>query len=241
MKPFRKKSQWTTRSGYKITRVNRSRSKVFLVSNGTSVILVDTGVSRNWRKLRKDLENLGVTHIDLLILTHTHFDHAGNAVRIKEKFGARVAVHSLESAFLEKGFTPLPHGTNLFSDTLVQWADKHLPGQFRYRSCKADILLESRKELNELGFNAYILHTPGHTSGSVSLILDDEIAIVGDCMFGIFRESIFPPFANDVPQMIKSWERLLDTGCSLFMPAHGSPDKRELVKREFERKSAAIS
>jgi hydroxyacylglutathione hydrolase len=241
MNLFLKKSQWTTRSGYKIFRVNRSRSRVYLLSNGTNTVLVDTGVSRNWRKLRKDLENLGITHIDLLILTHTHFDHAGNAIRIKEKYGASVAVHKMESEFLEKGFTPLPRGTNFFSDTLVRWADKRLPGQFRYRSCKPDILLENRKDLSGLGFNAYILHTPGHTAGSVSLIVDDEIAIVGDCMFGIFRESVFPPFANDIPLLIKSWETLLDTGCKLFIPAHGSPDKRELVKREFERKRAAIS
>jgi len=69
----------------------------------------------------------------------------------------------------------------------------------------------------------------------MSLIVDDEIAIVGDAMFGIFPNSIFPPFADNVPVMIKSWRKLLDTKCMLFLPAHGTKNSRRLVDGECNR------
>jgi hydroxyacylglutathione hydrolase len=87
-----------------------------------------------------------------------------------------------------------------------------------------------------MGFNATILHTPGHTPGSMSLIVDGEIALVGDCMFGVFKGSAFPPFALDTRQMIESWGKLLDTGCRLFLPSHGTSDSRELVERDYNKR-----
>ena len=237
MRPFSATSQWFTSGGYRITRVNRSRSKVFLVSTGNSHILVDTGVSRNWRKLRKDLEKLNVVSIKLLVLTHAHFDHAGNALRIREKYGAKIMIHEKEAASLEQGFTPLPAGTNFFTSALIRWVRNKTSHQFRYRSCQADILISGRTELSAYGFNAYILPTPGHTAGSVSLIVDGEIAVAGDSIFGVFRGSVFPPFADDVPELIRSWGKLLETGCRLFIPSHGTPDSRELLQREYRKRT----
>jgi hypothetical protein len=68
------------------------------------------------------------------------------------------------------------------------------------------------------------------------VIVNGELALVGDAMFGVFRNSIFPPFADDVPQMVKSWGKLLDTGCSLFLPSHGSANSRALVEREYTKR-----
>jgi glyoxylase-like metal-dependent hydrolase (beta-lactamase superfamily II) len=56
-----------------------------------------------------------------------------------------------------------------------------------------------------------------------------EIAIVGDAMFGVFRGSVLPPFGDDIGQMIQSWGSLLDTGCSVFLPAH--PSKNHVMLR----------
>ncbi|MBN2339447.1 MAG: Zn-dependent hydrolase, partial [Acidobacteria bacterium] len=95
---------------------------------------------------------------------------------------------------------------------------------------------ESLHDLKDFGLNAYILHTPGHTSGSVSIIVEGEIALVGDAMFGILPGSVFPPFADDPGQLMASWGKLLDTGCSLFLPAHGSAIGRSLLQKEYHRR-----
>jgi glyoxylase-like metal-dependent hydrolase (beta-lactamase superfamily II) len=85
-----------------------------------------------------------------------------------------------------------------------------------------------------------LMHTPGHTKGCLSVIVDNELAIVGDAMFGVFPGSIFPPYGNDVRQMVESWEKLLETSCRLFIPAHGSANKRDRSKCYSRRKQKTI-
>ncbi len=65
------------------------------------------------------------------------------------------------------------------------------------------------------------------------MIVNNEIALVGDAMVGMFKNSIYPPFACDTEQMVESWGKLLETGCSLFLPAHGTENSRELVEKQY--------
>ena len=227
---------WKTKSGYTIILVLAERSNVFLLTNGQNNILIDTGPKRLWNKLDNRLKRLKIRHLDYLILTHSHFDHAGNAKRIKKNYHAKLMVHRIEAPFITSGESIIPDGTNIFTRTLINLFGKSLSSRLRFESCPADILIDSTFELREFGFNAYIWHTPGHTQGSMSIIIDNEIALVGDTMFGIFRGSVFPPYADDVPQMLQSWRKLLETGCSLFIPSHGSANSRALVERDYYKR-----
>jgi glyoxylase-like metal-dependent hydrolase (beta-lactamase superfamily II) len=49
--------------------------------------------------------------------------------------------------------------------------------------------------IGSAGFDAYLLNTPGHSPGSLSVFVGHEIAVVGDAMFGVAPRSVFPPFA----------------------------------------------
>ena len=227
---------WVTTSGYKIIRVLFGRSNVFLLTNGVSHILIDSSIGNQWRKLQKRLNQLNISHLDYLILTHTHFDHAGNARKIKEKYNAKIIVSRSETSNLESGENLSPGGTNFIIRGLVRLIEKSGFLNLKTEPCSSDVLIESPFDLKKLSFNAFILPTPGHTIGSLSIIIDDEIAIVGDAMFGVFKGSIFPPFANDVPQMIKSWELLLATKCSLFLPSHGTANSRKLVQKNHDKR-----
>ncbi len=224
---------WITSGGIRIIRVLSGRSNVFLVTNGTKNILVDTGTGLEWRLLKLRLNNLTVYHIDCLILTHSHFDHAGNAARIRKAFKTPVIVHRKEAQFVASGTSPAPRGTLAFSKAIVKLLSAAGSSIGRYKSCRQDIIVDSVYDLKDFGINAYILHTPGHTAGSLSVIIEDEIAIVGDAMVGIFPGSAFPPFAEDPRQLIISWGKLLDTGCSLFIPSHGSANSRTLVQKDL--------
>jgi glyoxylase-like metal-dependent hydrolase (beta-lactamase superfamily II) len=84
------------------------------------------------------------------------------------------------------------------------------------------------------------MHTPGHTRGSLSIVVDDEIALVGDTMFGVFKGSVFPPYAENAGVMIQSWGKLLDTSCRLFIPSHGTANSRSLVERDFARRRVVV-
>jgi hydroxyacylglutathione hydrolase len=228
---------WQTKSGYTIYWLLAGRSNVLLLSNGRQNILIDSSPAIFRKKLNRRLKTLNINRIDYLILTHTHFDHAGNAAYIKASYGAKVIVHASEAEFLETGYSPLPSGTIFFTKALIGLSRKKKSPIGRYEPCTVDILVDDKFSLSEMGLNAYLLHTPGHSTGSMSLVVDDEIAAVGDAMIGRFRNSVFPPFADDIPELIRSWKKLLDTGCSLFIPSHGSPNSKELVLKDYEKRS----
>lgn len=227
---------WKTKSGYLIIRVLSGRSNVFLLTDGNKNILIDTSVKILWGRLLNNLDKLGINSIDYLVLTHAHFDHVANANRIKNKFGSKVIIQKEDAEYLFVGKNAIFKGTTLITRPLVKAFGKRFLNRFKYDPCEYDLLVDDRFDLKEFGFNAYLMHNPGHTGGSMSFIVDDEIAIVGDAMFGIFHRSVFPPFAVDIAKMIESWGKLLETNCSLFLPSHGSANERLLVEMDYKKR-----
>jgi glyoxylase-like metal-dependent hydrolase (beta-lactamase superfamily II) len=231
-------NSWETKNGYKVLQILSGRSNVFLLTNGEKNILIDTSPKFMWNLLDKRLKTLRISILDLLLITHAHFDHAANSRRLKEKYKASVIVHQSEASYLASGQNTVTSGTNL----LYKYISSHFAGSsfLNYEPCPYDLTVDTTFDLSSYGFNACILHTPGHTKGSMSLVVDDEIAIVGDCMFGVFKSSIFPPVAEDPDEMIRSWGKLLETNCSIFLPSHGSANDRSLVQREFDRRTGKL-
>ncbi|HPM88767.1 MAG TPA: MBL fold metallo-hydrolase [Bacteroidales bacterium] len=230
---------WSTSTGNKVIQILSGRSNVFLLANNQSRILIDTGPGSMWTALQRRLDRLQIRQVDLLILTHSHFDHAANAARIKEKYKARVIIHQTETKYLASGDNILPVGTNIVAKFLVKTIAKQFNSIAGYSPCDYDITFDYSFELTDYGFNGYLVHTPGHTQGSISVIIDNEIALVGDTMFGIFWGTVFPPFASDQNLLIKSWGKLLETRCRLFIPSHGSANKRHLVEKDYSGRISA--
>lgn len=228
--------KWETTGGYKIFQILSGRSNVFILTNGKTNILIDTSVQRSWNRLQKRLDRLDIKSINYLILTHAHFDHAANAKKIKEKYKSQVIIQKEEADYLLNGDNILPKGTTPFTRPIVNIIGRRLISNYRYEPCHPDLLVDMEYSLKDMGFNAYLMHTPGHTIGSMSLIIDNEIALVGDTMFGIFKWSVFPPYAEDKELMIKSWGRLLETSCIEYLPSHGTANSRALVQKNYNRR-----
>lgn len=230
-------NKWETPSGYMIMQILSGRSNVFLLTDGKTNILIDTSTDSYWNKLVDTFDSHNLSKIDYLILTHTHHDHAANAKKVKDKYGAMVIVHKDEALRLFNGEAILPQGTNPFTRTLINLVGKKVESRFDYEPCSYDMEVDSIFSLKNIGFNAYLLHTPGHSSGSISLIIDDKIAIVGDTMFGILKNSVFPPYADNTKELVNSWEKLLSTGCVLFLPSHGSMKSETQLRNEYNKKT----
>jgi hydroxyacylglutathione hydrolase len=232
---------WTTRGGHTVRRLLAGRGNVYLVAGHSGLILVDTGRRNRWPDLERQLEKAGVARLDALVLTHTHFDHAENARRIRDTYGATVVVHESESGFLERGDAPLPAGSAPLTRIFTPRLRRFLAPRFRYDGCPADVTVKDRLDLSPWGFNGYLLHTPGHCRGAVSLVLDDEIALVGDSMVNAGPWSVFPPFADDVAQLLESWKRLLETGCRIFLPGHGTAITQALLEQRYQERRRLVS
>ncbi len=229
-------NRWKTKTGYEVIQVLAGRSNVFVLTNGEKNLLVDTSVSRLRKILQRRLDSLGVETIDYLVLTHAHYDHAANARHIQKKYKAKVIVQRADEPWLSAGDNMLPAGTNLITRTIVNLLGKWLFHLFRYEPCRPDLVVDSQADLKSFGENVYLIHSPGHTPGSMSIIVDDELALVGDTLFGVFRWTVFPPYARDPETMIRSWRKLLQTNCSLFLPSHGTSIQRTLLKKDFEQR-----
>lgn len=222
-----------TKNGFRVCRLISGRSNVFLVSKENKQILVDSSVQRNFKRIYKRLKKMGISKIDYLILTHSHFDHASNAGRIQTQYSAKVIIHQTEANFLSAGENPIPVGTNIITSIILRLMGNFFLLKFRYEPCVADILVNSAFQFQNFDSNISLIHTPGHTMGSMCLIIDDEIAIAGDTIFGIFKKSAFPPFAEDTALLFESWGKLLKTNCRCFLPSHGYAISRYHLKKEY--------
>jgi hydroxyacylglutathione hydrolase len=229
---------WTTKKGTQIYQTSGGRSNTFLISYNNNNILIDTGTKVSWHKLSKKLDDYISTNDSLtcLILTHVHFDHAGNSARIREKYNTKLIVHESEANFLASGINSATRGalpvTKFFYNLI---GGEKLLRKIKFKSSDYDITVQDKYDLKKFGLDAYIIHTPGHSIGSVSIIIDNEIAVVGDTMFGVFKGSVFPPWALDSPLMINSWKKLLDTGCTIFLPGHGTGNSRKLLLDQYNK------
>ncbi len=224
--------KWTTTGGCTIYQVNEGRSNSYLVLDDDVSILIDTGLENSKTGLIKKLDHLlGERSLSYLVLTHTHFDHVGNAAMLKETYKAKVIVQESESENLKRGKTLIPQGTNPLTRFLVK-IGRTIKQFNEYSPVEPDYLAGEKHFLTP---KCYLIHTPGHSKGSMSLIVNDEVALVGDAMVGIFWWSIFPAFADDVPSMITSWNKLLKTGCNIFLPGHGTPDSRKLLEKQYRK------
>lgn len=226
---------WETKKGGRVYRVLTGRSNAYLISTRAGDCLVDTGASISCEKLARNVRRCSGTAPapDLLILTHTHFDHCRSAKSIQEKYGCRIAVSALAAGSAANGYTRIPGGTGLFTNLLSEIGRAIGGSMLGYPPFHPDILLGDGADGQFLDGRIRILPTPGHSADSLSILLDEEIALVGDAMIGVFPTSIIVPFADDIPEVINSWKKLLDTSCSTFLPGHGTEVGRYLLEKEY--------
>ncbi|WP_414469711.1 MBL fold metallo-hydrolase [Methanobacterium sp. ACI-7] len=86
---------------------------------------------------------------------------------------------------------------------------ERLQKHYKYEPAYPDIIIDKNLDLSQSGFHAYIIHTPGHSRGSISVIVDKEVAIIGDTAFGVFPNFAYPPFADNQDIMVESWKNCL--------------------------------
>lgn len=151
--------------------------------------------------------------IKLIVLTHSHFDHAGSAGEIRDLTGARIAIHESERTYVESGGIIIPKGVNFLGKlTLPAF---RIFKEISFQKFKPDILITDKPfSLSMYGIDGSIIHTPGHTMGSISVILNSGDAFVG-CMAhnGLpFRiRPGLPIYAQDIEEIIRNWKVLIDS------------------------------
>lgn len=142
--------------------------------------IIDTGTKSSFDLIKNYLESNGrsIKEIKNLILSHSHPDHIGSALKIKEESKCKVFAHSLEKQWIE--------------NIQLQSSQRPIPGFYNLvdKSVNVDIELFGG-EILELGSNNLkIINSPGHSPGSINIFFKEEnMLFTGDNI----------PITGDIP------------------------------------------
>jgi glyoxylase-like metal-dependent hydrolase (beta-lactamase superfamily II) len=218
-----------------VIQIRLSLSNSFLIL-GERPILVDTGSPKDGKKLLRKLAQHGVQYLTLILHTHGHSDHCGSTRQLKEATSAPTAVHPADAAVMETGRNQATKPTSIGAKLLHWLVNDEFP------PVRPDILLPDKMPLQAFGVDGKVVYTPGHTKGSISVLLSTGEAIVGDLLMGgwlggMFRSGQpgYPYYADDLGQIRASVKRLLDLGATKFFVGHGGPLEAERVSAWLER------
>jgi len=223
-------------SSYKVYRIGLVNVSSYLIYRSGEAILVDCGNSGSEVKILEALKRLGLEPgmLKLLVLTHSHFDHAGSAGRLKELTGCKVMIHRSEADRLSSGFSPFPSGTRWKAKLLVGVGRIFARRMMKYSGAEPDLLVDDLFDLKTYGFPGRVIHTPGHTFGSMVVLMEGGELISGDTLFGVENKQHFPPFAEDRGALVRSWEKIRTLQVKTFYPAHGRHFSVESFLGEYE-------
>ncbi len=166
-------------------------------------LLVDTGSGMFFQEAKKTLEK-DLLGIKTIVNTHSHFNHCGANKKFRDWLKAEIACHEYDKKAVENGGS--------------------LAGRFGEtpRIVTVDRTLRDGSMIRTVNFSFAVVHTPGHSPGSICLYdKDKRVLISGDTLFedGIGRTDL--PGGN-TSDMINSLKRLSKYRVSYLLPSHGN-------------------
>lgn len=178
---------------------------VYVVDVG-ELVLIDCGGGPGWPLIRNNMSflKLDPEQISTLILTHAHYDHIGAAKDVVELTRCRVVAHALDAPYIESGDPEY---------TAAAWYGKTLP------PVKVDHAMEGDSEILQFSKGSLeLIHTPGHTPGSIAVWLetDGKKVLFGQDIHGPFS----PDFKSDINAWRKSMEHLLSLNADILCEGH---------------------
>lgn len=218
----------------RIVAIKLKISYAFLV-RGDKPVLVDTGSPNEGARIRAALETENVlpANLSLILHTHGHSDHCGSTWELKQLTRAPAAVHAADAGMMRSGRNGPLIPTRFFSRILLPFVN--VP----FRGLEPDLLVDETFSLQPYGLDARVVETPGHTSGSISLLFENGDAICGDLLIGGYLGGALRPhepdyhyYAESLTVVRENIRKLIHLGVKKFYVAHGGPlDSRDIIRR----------
>ncbi len=208
-------------------------TNAYLIS-GDHHILVDTGPARSRTALLSGLASVGIggEELSLVLVTHAHATAAGNAAYLQQVFHVPVAVHGADAPVLASG---VDRRVSILkaAGAIMRWR-----GDTRFDSPMPDVVFGHTMSLEPFGCPGTVVHSPGHTIGSASVVLPTGDAIIGDLLMGgFFGGRLWPTrptqhyFAEVPERVVRSLALLNRLGVQRLHPGTGEVLDMEDVRR----------
>jgi glyoxylase-like metal-dependent hydrolase (beta-lactamase superfamily II) len=149
-----------------------------------------------------------------------------------------VAIHKLDKRGLEGSTISVPAGVTLWGSISRVILNAFVSPFLSSQPVDADIILGNEEfSLSEFGISGSIFHTPGHTEGSSSILLDSGEAFVGDLAMNTFPLCFSPRlsiYSHDFKKLVDSWRLLLTKGVDTIYPGHGEPFSADIIRESIK-------
>ena len=185
-------------------------SNIYLIKKK---VLIDSGLGFHKKILEKALTSLDITpdSIERIIFTHAHYDHIGGASFFKK---AKIAIHTDDADILETGDNT--------KSCAFAFGKELTPKKVDLKLFNSDIIRIDNISLK-------IIHTPGHTEGSICLYnKDKKILFTGDTIFSDTIGRTDLP-GSDEDEMKQSLDLLKTIHMTTILPGHG-----KIIKKDAE-------
>lgn len=212
----------------------------YLVKTDVGFILIDTGYPAKCKYLEKELHNAGCNpgNLKLVILTHGDTDHSGNAAYLQDKFSAKIALHHCDWGIVENedmtwNRKDKPDKITIMNRVMSLASFFIKPGKFK--RFKPDLTIDEDFDLSSYGFDAQVIHLPGHSKGSIGILTADGDLFCGDLLYNMGVGTPFVPFMDDMIDFNVSIEKLKKLSVKTVYPGHGKPFPFEKFLETTER------
>jgi glyoxylase-like metal-dependent hydrolase (beta-lactamase superfamily II) len=198
-------------------------ANVFLLQTSGGYFLIDTGLARKRAALERDLESASCRPGDLklVILTHGDLDHTGNGAFLRERYGAKIAMHRGDLVNVESG--------DMFANKQINPLAKSIAnilffvtGMNRFDCFSPTLFLEDGQSLSAFGLDATVIYLPGHSKGSIGILTADGDLFCGDLLVNTSRPMV-NTLRDDPQQIMASAAMLKDYSIKVIYPGHGQP------------------
>jgi endoribonuclease LACTB2 len=217
-------------AAHPFTEVNTGITRSFLLPCPDGFMLIDTGYSHNYNAFVKLLgkHSIKLQQIKYLLLTHHHHDHTGFASHLRKQSGCKLIAHQNARPYLSSGTisTNLKPLNSCIRRLLFLLGPLMPKAVFEPVDLQQDDIVMKGQAMdisNLLGYSGHIIHTPGHSTDSISLVLGNGHAFVGDVMMNLPLCGLKkrPFLIEDANAVQNSWKALKDAGAKWYHPAHG--------------------